>query len=672
MPIDLDIIDRIGLEPPTPLEQEWKDKISVDDFAIYSTKVELILEEAKQVLMYTSLLPGLMTGDCIVGLYTANGDLALASVGTYLHVATGVIPIKYIIKHFKDNPSVGIHDGDSFFCNEALYGGIHNPDMINLVPIFWQGEIIAWALAGNHEPETGATLPGGFVPNARSRYEEGIKFPPIKVASNFQFKTDVMDAIGNQVRDERMVLGDIRIRTAGCIRVRERVLELVQEKGVGFWAGLLRRVMEAATDGAKKRISELNDGTYRHAHFFDLRGGEEALSVVHVAVTKKKDEVTIDLSGSSPPTMSWLNVKPHIVRALFLGHLAQGLFAEFPASSGLLAPFKIVAPPNTVVNPPNEVAISGCITMGPYVSDSVLICLDKMLFDSPYRERIMTPQGLAGRTIIGGGVDQYGQLSSAQVTGPPNAGGGSARSFQDGVDTQVFYYAGWADCLDVETEESQIPVLYLFRKKPMDHSGCGKFRGGTGMSVGAIFHNPGPNRFIAISTNTRVPHEYGIYGGYSGNIMPFGEFRGVNWKELFQRPEELPYSYQEFVASGKIPVKLTYNLSEWPFTEGDGVAWSSNSAGGYGDVLERDLESVLKDLRQGIISPWTARNVYCIAFDEATMTLDPAQTQKLRETERAKRKKRGKPFEKFTKDWLTLKPSKEILRYYGPWPDGIK
>jgi len=59
-----------------------------------------------------------------VAIYTAGGDMAVAVAGTYLHATTGQIPIKYILKHFKDDPTVGIKEGDFFFCNEAIYGGI--------------------------------------------------------------------------------------------------------------------------------------------------------------------------------------------------------------------------------------------------------------------------------------------------------------------------------------------------------------------------------------------------------------------------------------------------------------------------------------------------------------------------------------------------------------------
>ncbi|MGB3129851.1 MAG: hydantoinase B/oxoprolinase family protein, partial [Dehalococcoidia bacterium] len=157
MPIDEEVLNRVRTEEPTELEREWMDKIGIDEFSVYLTKLELICEEAKQNMIMTGLSPAIQGMDCGVGVYTAAGDLVAASVGTYLHICSGQVPIKYILKYYKDDPSVGIHEGDVFFCNDVLYGGFHNMDMLNIVPVFWEGDLIAWVVAAAHEPETGAT-----------------------------------------------------------------------------------------------------------------------------------------------------------------------------------------------------------------------------------------------------------------------------------------------------------------------------------------------------------------------------------------------------------------------------------------------------------------------------------------------------------------------------------
>jgi N-methylhydantoinase B/oxoprolinase/acetone carboxylase alpha subunit len=674
MPVDEEVLNRVNPEEPTELEREWMDKIGVDEFSVYLMKLELICEEAKQNMIMTGLSPAIQGMDCGVGVYTAAGDLVAASVGTYLHICSGQVPIKYILKYYKDDPSVGIHEGDVFFCNDVLYGGFHNQDMLNIVPVFWKGQLVAWAVAAAHEPETGATEPAGYVPYAKSRYEEGVKAPPVRVGSNYRIEGDFFDFFSNMLRD-KVTPHDLKAKAACCFKMAERLLEIIEDKGVGFFVGLMRRSLEVVYEAGKKRIANLNDGTYRHVIFFDLQGNEEALGCVHIALIKKGETLTIDLSGSSPPTMSFLNSKPHVVRGLLAGLLMQYLFADFPVSTGLLAPFEFKAPPGTIVNAPNDRAMSGSMRITAPVVNGVMVCLAKMLFDSEFHERVTSPPAMSGVGIAaGGGIDQYGGIVIGVIgTIIINGCGAPASPFKDGMDAGQFWFSGFADILDVEHGEVQTPVLHLFRNIMMDQGGPGKYRGGATVCQGYTFHNAkGPLRLIFNTATSRMPHTPGLMGGYAGGINPFLEIRNTDWQPLFENPGEgIPTTYQELATSDKVNYKATQFVSEDFFMNGDGVANGSGSSGGYGDVLERDPDLVMDDVRKGITSPWAATNVYRVAFDEETLEVNLEGTRRLREEERNRRRKQGKPYHEFMKEWLERKPSDHILRSYGPWPEGI-
>jgi acetophenone carboxylase len=102
---------------------------------------------------------------------------------------------------------------------------------------------------------------------------------------------------------------------------------------------------------------------------------------------------------------------------------------------------------------------------------------------------------------------------------------------------------------------------------------------------------------------------------------------------------------------------------------GELICSSTQGGGGYGDVLERDPERVLEDLRNGIVTDWVARNVYCVAYDPELLIVDHRETESLREQERAARLKRGRPWDEFHAGWDRLEPSERALAYYGTWPD---
>ena len=143
-------------------------------------------------------------------------------LGTYLHSVTGQVPIKFVLDRFADDPSVGVGEGDIYYCNEALYGGIHNPDQFALMPVFSDGELIGWVVSGAHQSETGGSEPGGEVTQAHTRHDEGMKLTPIKIGENYRLRNDLLLMMENFIsRAPRMQVTDVKARVAACDRVRD-------------------------------------------------------------------------------------------------------------------------------------------------------------------------------------------------------------------------------------------------------------------------------------------------------------------------------------------------------------------------------------------------------------------------------------------------------------------
>ncbi len=117
--------------------------------------------------------------------------------------------------------------------------------------------------------------------------------------------------------------------------------------------------------------------------------------------------------------------------------------------------------------------------------------------------------------------------------------------------------------------------------------------------------------------------------------------------------------------------KITHNTREYHRVKNGDIVVHMNAGGaGYGDPLFRDPDKVVEDLKNGIISDWTAINIFKVVYDPETFTLDYDGTEKERQMERENRKSRAKPYEAFEKDWLKKRPSEEALSAFGSWPDG--
>ena len=78
--------------------------------------------------------------------------------------------------------------------------------------------------------------------------------PPLKVGENYALKEDVMTMFAAMTRDPRTMILDIKARLAAARIAERRIIELIEEKGVEFFVGALRRVLSVTAEAAKKKV----------------------------------------------------------------------------------------------------------------------------------------------------------------------------------------------------------------------------------------------------------------------------------------------------------------------------------------------------------------------------------------------------------------------------------
>jgi len=167
----------------------------------------------------------------------------------------------------------------------------------------------------------------------------------------------------------------------------------------------------------------------------------------------------------------------------------------------------------------------------------------------------------------------------------------------------------------------------------------------------------------------------GLFGGYPAISGPSVSIENSDILGRMAKGEKnIPTSFREmisdkvldgdyFLPSRRIsrPARTVY--------EGSVSGFGTPGGQGYGDVLEREPQSVVDDIKAEIISEWTATNVYHVAYDTETWTADAEKTVELRKKERENRLQRGIEYETFEKEWLKQKPPEDQLELYGSWPD---
>ncbi|MFH1150747.1 MAG: hydantoinase B/oxoprolinase family protein [Actinomycetota bacterium] len=676
---DVDLASMIAPEPPTEEEVRSMEALSPADFEILCHRMQMIALEANEVLMRMSGSVAGLAGDIGSCVYTAEGDPAAAAVGIWGHAFAGQLPIKYILRNYADDPSVGIHDGDAFFCNEARFGGIHPPDMGTFMPIFHEGKLIAWAETMVHCTDTGAIEMGGIAMSARTRYDEGLKMAPMKLAENFMIKGDVEIMMENMVRDERTLALDNKARLAACMRIRQRVLEVVEKKGVDAVVGCLRKMIEEGSKVARERVAALNDGVYRQPVFMNLvrpesLGGDEQLARIMLAIRKKGDRITADFTGTSPESDSPLNLYSHVIHPFGTGYLCcSHLFPDLPPSLGLTEMVDLVVEPGSMLSPGEEAAVGACPGTAFAASQAIFSCLARILFDSDMRSNLVSTYPWMTLYAVWGGLDRQGNYF-VSMGADINAGGFPARSDMDGVDTAGFNVATRSDCGDAEDIDIIQAMSYLFRCQGTDNFGHGKYRGGAGIEFAYLAHKSMMMVLGCVGGCGKFSSALGIFGGYGVPPLIGVKVHGSDLSEMMERGDEnIPTSIEEVLRNREAlggEYQMTSSLLEMSgFDEGDFYATAQGGGGGYGDAIEREPGAVAGDVEAGLVSEWAARNVYHVVYDPETFIVDEEATRRLRQDVREERKRRGRPFDEFQAEWGTRRPEGVGLDYYGSWPD---
>jgi len=665
-----------GYQPGPITQQEIDDikKLQPAEYEIYSRKLEMICLESRDVIKKMGVSAALQAGDVCVGIYTANGDLGVAILGTHLHLVNGQIGIKYIIKRFMDDPSVGVREGDMFYVNDAEYGGMHNPDQILISPIHYEGELVAWAASMGHEPDTGAIQPGGVPPSATSRYDEGLHIPPIKIGSNYQLKTDLLDLMENHTRDPRTQTLDVKARVAANMIIDKRVKDLLDKKGIFFFRGIMRRMIEESSAAARKKVSELRDGIYRQPVFFSNYGsGKTALLRAMVSVIKEGDTITVDFSGTSPRVIGGnFNAFPHSMVAMTACYLFQFIFYSLKPSCGIFSPLRYIFPKGCFLDADHEDAVSMGVPTVASCCNAVHTCFSKMLYASGEKESVQASWGTVGTPVFGG-LNQEGQPFATYDLAILNGAGQGAKHNHDGTDAGGFTYCAYGDFGEAETMEMQFPIIPLIRNKYfVDGHGFGKYRGGRPAAVFYVVKgNKSPILQPTIGGVSLFPISPGFFGGYSPPPAPSVRIKRLKDFDLKEALDLMLKDPAEFFKGEGEKYKIytdNYFSGGVPLEEGDMAFYVGFGGPGYGDSIERDPELVEKDLKDHSISGWAAEHVYKARFDPVTLDVDPDATKELREKEKKERLKRGKSYEDFQKEWSKKSPSEAILKCFGPWP----
>jgi len=634
------------------------------------------LDEAFEMMEQTGAAPGAKWGDLTSAVYSASGDLIHISTGGVLAFASVLhYPVRFINKYWVSDPSVGVHDGDGFIHNDARYGNIHNTDQSMILPVFYAGELIAWVATIIHEGENGAKEPGGMPSSSESAFDDGIRMSPFKIVERGVIRRDLLTFLQNSVREPKLQYQDLKVKLYSALRIKERVLALVEEVGREAFIVSLRKSLEDIEAEARRRISALPDGTFRVNFFSDSTLRENVLLKYPCAITVRGDELTVDWRGAAPQIMnrafnSTLGSSKCGMNQAFLGFF----WPDLPRGISVMNPIEVLTDEGSCVNPGNDAPL-GQSLQGAFKTFGVTQALfAKMQYSCPEKYgSLIAPWFNQINTFLFGGVTQHGEFVG-NVCADLNGMGGGARAHRDGEHSMAPFFAAMADIGEQEIIEDDVPFLQLISKKiKRDNQGFGKQRGGMGYEMAVAARGTPLWGFATVSIGSKFSAVPGLFGGYGCPSYPLSKIKGVNvFEQMHDAPQTWSFDYEKLMNTQPFAgarysthhMGMAFELAE----EGEVYMICQGSGGGYGDVLERDPEAVMADVEAGYLSGETAREIYFVVYDPDTLAVDAEATQAARDAERQARLGRGRPYQEFVSQWVTPEPPAH-LPYYGSWGD---
>ena len=477
---------------------------------------------------------------------------------------------KEILKRY---PVESIARGDVYMTNDPWLCAGHLPDIAVVSPIFYQDRFVGFAGNIANTSDIGGSLDAKTV---RDSYEEGVFFPICKLYDAGEPNELIFDIFNWNVREPEMVLTDIEAQVAANEVGIRRVVDFLEEYRLEDLESVSQAIRGRTEGAMRQAIGRMKDGVYTSEVFTDGLGTPLRIAVT---ITVEGDELSVDYTGTAPQVDSGgLNCTMIYSRGHTNLALACLLTPQLPVNEGCFEPIKVTAPEGSIINCTFPASVGSRTNTGWYIHPAIFGALSEVLPDS-----IQSGNGLMSslRTY---GVEGNGRVFNAHLF---CGGGRGATSAGDGMGLNMFPSS--ASNVPVEVFELRSPALVLAKEFITDSAGPGKHRGSAGQRVviTKLPSHSAPLNIYFHPTRLSFPPD-GIYGGGLGSKTSVA----VNGEVLSDDPSAMKEGY---VRLEKAEDRLV-------------IEWSSG--GGVYDPKERDRALVLRDVRDGLVSPDMARAQY--------------------------------------------------------------
>jgi N-methylhydantoinase B len=515
-------------------------------------------------------------------------DGGVAAIDNPLHLGAIARTSAHVLSYFKFD----MKDGDVVLASDPYRGGTHVQDFTVLKPLVVDNVIVLYLVARAHMPDFAGQVAGNYFPTAREIWAEGAPLSPIKIQRYERPVRDLVTTVLLNSRQPEAVRQALDAMLAAIELGRRRVDEVID----GYGIDPLRSAMAYSQDYVERRtrfeISRWSDGEYSGEASFDQDPATGAPVTVRVNATVDGDTLKLDFSESDEQRPSFVNSTLSNTEGFALLPLLSLLGDDVAANGGVLRAVEVSSKPGTVTNAsfPSPVGWS-TVHCGIEIAEATARALREAT-DAAFGT-LLTPQTL----LFSRPADDRDDFIDLSCWG---VGGASASRHEDAWGRPGPLSRSVIPSIERWETEQQIRLRSW--EFVTDSAGAGAHRGAP--AVEAVIDVPDDHVFT-FCVEGRDSVAPGVASGHDGAPSALSV-------EGSSGGEEAP------------PV-----LVEQPL-DASAIRLRLGGGAGYGDPMERDPESVLVDVLDGIVSPEAAKRAYGVVLAEDGMAVDADATKTTR------------------------------------------
>jgi len=562
---------------PITLEILWRRLISIVDEAdssVARTAFSSLLRDAHD---YTCMFTDRQGRELAQGTFATPGQSGAMALG-----------VKNLVNKF---PAHFYKPGDVFITNDPWALAGHLNDVCVMSPIFYRDKLVAFTACVFHHSDIG----GRVASDNHDVFEEGIFIPLVKLYDQGVLNQSVIDMIRWNVRTPDEVIGDIRSQIAANHVCSEKICQMLKDSGLESLDDLADQIIGLTEKSMREEIDKIPDGAYHARGLVEQMKGKEDI-IIQAEVQVKGSDIIVDLDGSSPQVNWGGNVVFNFTYA-YVFMAVKSMFApDIPNNDGCARPIQLTAPEGSVVNCKFPAAVAARMGVGHFLTEVIYRALSGVLPRKVIAGSGGTP---AAMNVFYGRRKDGKNWHSVIIRG----GGMGASAASDG--NYVYIFPANGANTPVEIFESDTPIIVEKRELLTDSGGPGKMKGGLGkrevFRIPEDEYAPIPPVNLGIQAGRYIYPAEGLFGGKAGTKA-------------------------QFLVNGR--PGNSYGLTQ--MKPGDVVTIDAPGGGGYGNPLERDVDMVVNDVKQGYVSIKSAKNNYGVVIDPQTNEADKIKTGKLR------------------------------------------